>query len=432
MTRLYDDARRSLESWFDRWWLALCGVALIIASDYKTRTREPQSAVSGRVDLEVVVELALYGLVAYAVVSRGGWGRRFFMQPHVYLACVFVGLVTVSATYATYPMYASVRAVQTCILLALTLTAAARADRAHFHRFAHLFLGLVVVSVAYGVVRPSPPAKTYLAGRFTWLAIHPTVSGVLAGLASLVALAYVVLDSIDRPGPRWPREAYAATLLVVGGATFAAHTRGAVLGAIAGAFALLARGLGRKARIDAFAALAVAALAAWLAFSAAIVAYFERGEDPEQLSTLNERTNLWTVAFHAVRAEPLYGYGVASSRALFYAETGLGGGHNAVVNVLVELGVVGLVWWIALIVAIVIAAARLPRRTSSDFVVDSALVLAVMAFLLVDGLFNEGPGSVSNVAFTWIFMCVAWIAADDRGATGQSSARQAESELTEC
>jgi hypothetical protein len=93
---------------------------------------------------------------------------------------------------------------------------------------------------------------------------------------------------------------------------------------------------------------------------------------------------------------------------LFVEQTGLGGGHNAVVNVLVDLGAVGIVLWSSMVLATVVAAVRARRRLPDDGLIDRAIVLAIVAFLLLDGIFYEGAGGVANVGATWMFACVGW------------------------
>jgi O-antigen ligase len=147
-----------------------------------------------------------------------------------------------------------------------------------------------------------------------------------------------------------------------------------------------------------------------------ITTYFERGEDATKLTSLNNRTELWDVAFEAVRDQPMFGNGITASRGIFYEETGLGGGHNAVVNVLVELGVVGLVVWVALVVSLILGIRRLPKTGPRNLALDRALLLGVITFLLVDSVFYEGAGTLANVASTWLFMSVGWYVVARRSA----------------
>ncbi|MGZ6975497.1 MAG: O-antigen ligase family protein [Acidimicrobiia bacterium] len=405
------------------WWFAICVLTLIIASDYKLRVRDPRDALSGSIDPLIVLELGLYGLVGlYLAMNFAGHPPRLRRtQPHLYLACLFIGLMVLSVAYTAYPQYALVRATQMCILLALVLVSAKHATRADMHRFAHGFIVLVCLSVVYGVVRPSPPVNSLQVGRFTWFAIHPTVSGVLAGLATLLVVGYLVAGKEPRPGPVWPRWFYAGALLLAGGAVLASETRGAVAGTALGIVVVLVSMRGGRALVELQVIGAVLLLGVGLAFGNQIVAYFQRGENSQQLASLNTRTNLWQTAADAIEKKPMFGYGVTSARGIFFNETGLGGGHNAVVNVFVELGLVGLIVWSALVITLVYGIRRLPMQRYPQLRFDRALLLGVITLLMVDGIFFDGPGSTANVASTWFFVCIAWLAVARRSITSDDS-----------
>ena len=156
----------------------------------------------------------------------------------------------------------------------------------------------------------------------------------------------------------------------------------------------------------------VAALAA----TQLLATYFARGEDQAELATLNSRTDLWAIAVSAVERQPLFGYGVGASRGIFEAEIGLGGAHNAALNVLVDLGLVGALCWLALIIAITVGTLRLPRTSADAMLLDRSMLIAIITFLMVVGIFFEGPGAVANVASTWLFVCIAWLSIAQRDA----------------
>lgn len=393
------------------WWFAGCAITLILASDYKFRTRDPRTAVAGGIDSAILLELLLYAMVLGFLVLRYAGPVRFRRaDANLYLAGFFVALMVLSVLYTAYPEYALVRAGQMCILMALVLAVVSHGSVADMHRFAHVYIVVAVLSVGYGVARPSPPVNQIQAGRFTWLAIHPTVSGVILGIAFLLTVAYLANGSRPRAGIRWPRWVYIGALVVVGGGLLGSQTRGAVAGAFGGLIVVLVTARGGRALVDLLAALVIVLMGVSLAAGGLVVTYFERGEDAEQLATLNSRTNLWETAADAIEKRPVFGYGVTSSRGIFYDETGLGGGHNAVVNVFVELGFVGFLTWMALSVTLVWGVGRLPFRQHPFIRFDRALLLGIVTFLLIDGVFFEGPGSVTNVASTWFFVCVAWLA----------------------
>ncbi len=396
-----------------KWWFAICTITLIVASDYKTRVRDPKSTLGGGIDPTVLLELALYGLVGLYLVLRKMQPPRLGhikrVQPHIYLACAFVGLMVLSVVYTAYPQYALVRACQMCVLLGLMLVVVRIGTRADMHRFAHAYIVLIFFSVLYGVAVKSPPVNRLQVGRFTWLAIHPTTSGVLAGIAVIVAVSYLAQGKRPRPGPVWPRFVYIGILAVVLGGVLASQTRGAVAGAVLGSIVVLISLRGGRALVELQVVLVVVIMGIALAFGNTIVSYFERGEQAAQLTSLNSRTNLWETAADAIEARPMFGYGVTSSRGIFYDELGLGGGHNAVVNVFVELGLVGIIVWFGLVISLVYGIAKLPYHQYPKLRGGRALLLGVITFLMVDGIFFDGPGSVCNVASTWFFCCIAWL-----------------------
>jgi O-antigen ligase len=408
----------------DDWWLAVAGIAFIVGSDYKYRTRPPGASQGGNLDSAILVELALYGLVAaYLVLDRFRSPKVRRVPAPLFLSACFVGLCILSLAYTPYPQYALVRCVQVTILLAAVVIGSADGGRAQFHRFAHLYLLLVAAGVVYGLVRPSPAANRLQEGRFTWLAIHPTVSGALTCLAVVVAVGYVIGGRKPRPGPRWSPLTYWVLLAIAVGAGLAAQTRGAILGAVCGAGVLLLSSRRGRALIEvALVALVVLAGVA-VAASQQITVYFERGEDSTQLTSLNNRTELWDLAFDAVREQPLFGNGITAARGIFYDQIGLGGGHNAVVNILVELGVVGLAVWVGLVVSLIVGIRRLPKTGPLNMALDRAMLLGIITFLLVDSIFFEGPGSLANVSSTWLFMCVGWYVVARRDALTAAAPR---------
>ena len=392
------------------WWLPACTLTLIFASDYQLRNRPPGDALGASVDSTILIELALYGLVAgYLVFVHGAPPRIRSVHPTVYFGALLIGLMALSLLYTPYPQYAVVRVGQMVVLLSLTVVAAAKATRVDFHRLAHAFMVLIALSIAYGVAVPSVPVNERQAGRFTWFAIHPTVSGILAGLATLIALTYLTGGRRPRPGPMWPSLAYLGLWGLSLGALLAAQTRGAIAGTVAaGAVLLVASRRSASKKVEMVLALGLLFAGLALAAGDTVLAYFLRGERPEQIATLNSRTDLWAVALDAFSQNPMFGYGVTSARGLFYDQTGLGGGHNALVNVLVELGVVGTLCW-AVLIALVIREIWGVRPDGADGLgLDRALLLGSVTFLVVDGLFYEGLGAVTNVASTWFFMCLAW------------------------
>ncbi|MDE0805345.1 MAG: O-antigen ligase family protein [Acidimicrobiales bacterium] len=414
--------------------MAIGAIALIVGSDYEFRTRAPDASLEAGIDQAILFELALYAAVAaYLVLVHLGSPRVRRTDPPMYFTCFLVGLWALSLLYTPFVQFAAVRVAQMGIVLAFVVAIASHASRAHLLRFVHAFVALVALSVLYGLAVPAPAVSDSQIGRFSWLAVHPTVSGVLCGLAVVVVVHQLVAGpntgnpntgnpEIGGPAFRWPTGAYIGALVVCAGGLLGTQTRGAIVGAGLGAVVTLVSSRDGRRIIDVGVALVVLGSGIALWASETIAVYFARGEDPEKLATLNERTVLWDAATDAFATRPMFGHGVTSSQGIFFEETGLGGGHNAVISLLVELGLVGTVCWFLLVASLIAGIRRLPRRGhdgGSGASADRTLMLAVVTFLLFDGIFFQGAGDVTNVASLWLFMIVAWLVVTRRtlGAT---------------
>lgn len=392
-------------------------LALIVGSDYKLRVRAADDTLSGGADVFVLLEVAVFAVV-------GGWlllSQRQLPHPGrlplpLVLACAYVGVLCVSVSYSPFRSLALVRALEMLVLLGVTARGCYRASRADLHRFAHGFLLLVSTSVLVGVAHPEPPVFRNQAGRFSWLRVHPISAGVFTGIATVVALVYLLTRLRDRPGPRWPGWAYALVLLLPAGGLVATETRNAILGVGLAALVVCRVLYGGRTLLALVLAACLATAATVLAALGTVTTFFVRGESAEKLATLNSRTDLWGLALSAFEQRPVFGYGLGATRGLFLTATGLGGGHNAVINVAVDLGLTGLCVWAALLVVVTRRAWSAPAAVGGD--VDRALLLGVLAFFLVDGLFFEGLGAAANVAADWLLVVVVWVVVLHRRAPG--------------
>ena len=397
-------------AWAARNWLPLCALAMFVGSDYKFRRRSSTAGTSGSLDTFVLLELALYGAVAaYLLIRRASPPRAVRLPAPLAFACGYVVLIAISLVNTPYLVYGAARTVEMAVLLGCALTVWRQADRADVHRLAHGFLLLVAGSVLYGIAVPSVPLSNQQVGRFTWFAVHPGLAGTYCALAVLVAYVYVTQAGV-RPGPRWPRRVYAGLLVVSLYGLYGAHARGALLGAAAAVFIATASVLRTVTRrIELIAGLVLVAALAVLLAAQPILDYLARGESADELTTLNARTDLWSYALQAIAHKPIYGWGVGASQGIFVDEIGLGGGHNMVINVAVDLGLVGLAVWAVFVGSTLLRTATLPRDGLTGLVVDRALLVGILTVVLVDGLFSAGPGGVSNVSSTWLFLAVGWL-----------------------
>lgn len=388
-------------------WPMWCVLALVVASDFKFRLRANDQAVSGNADPFVLLEIALYAAVAcFLFVKFRPAVRTRRADLLTWLAYAYAIVLAGSALYSPYFQLALVRAAQVFIVLALARSIARHCDEGAPHRIAHGYAVLMALSVCFGFVVRFPQLPTQK-GRFTWLYVHPVQAGAMLAVATVLMAGYAITTGLDRAGPRWRLPVYAALFAVCAAGLVATKTRGAVLGAIVGVLVLVWTRWRGQRKVEVGVVGAVALIAVALTTSSAIEDFFARGESAARLASLNSRTNLWGFAFERFAEHPLYGFGLTSSRGLFLEQIGLGGGHNALVNLLVDTGLLGALAWIALLGCMLLAAHRLRRHGAPS--ADRTILLALMFALLADSVFVEGLGAPANVLCTWLFVLVAWI-----------------------
>jgi exopolysaccharide production protein ExoQ len=401
-----------------RLWPVVCVVALVVASDFKFRLRANDQAVAGNADPFVLLEIAVYALVACFLFVRfrpAPRARRVNLV--TFLGFAYALILAGSALYSPYVQLALVRGAQVLVVLALSRSIARHGSLADVHRIAHGFILLIAGSVLFGVAVPFPQLPTQ-AGRFTWLYVHPVQAGEMLAIAVVLLTAYVVAAGLDRAGPRWRLPVYLILLAICGGGLLATKTRGAVVGAIVGVLVVVWTRWRGQRKVEAGVVLAVVLIAVALTSSNAIESFFARGESLQRLASLNSRTDLWGYAFELFPQHPLYGFGLTSSRGLFLDSIGLGGGHNALVNLLVDTGILGALTWLALLGAILLTTTRL-SRSRPGFQVDRAMILALTLAMIANSVFTEGLGAPANVACTWLFVIVAWVNLTVKRAEGE-------------
>jgi exopolysaccharide production protein ExoQ len=385
------------------WWPLITPLALMLSSDYKLRSRANDQAVSGHPDVTVFFEIAVYGAVALFLYWRFGFrAPRRRGSPLLIMAWAFAGYLALSTVWSPYPQLGVVRGIQLLITASLGYVLATRCTPADLHRFAHAFVVVVLASVAVGVLHPFPRDHLVL-NRFNWFYLSPVEVGVYLAFAILVVVGFLLRT---REGRLWPRPVYVAALVILVTALVATGTRGAAIGCISGLLVLLATVRGPRGRIDLLVVGVVLTVIVVLGFSNEILAFAARGEDSQQLLTLNSRANLWALAFQAFQQDPIFGHGLGASRGLFLATIGLGGGHNAFVNALVDNGVLGTAIFVTLLLMVGMALLRLVRLHRMR--TDPGLLLAILTFAIVDGLTYEGLAAPANASSVWLFVLIAW------------------------
>lgn len=402
-----------------RTWVAVLALAMIIASDYKLRQRPPTSAVSGQADLQILVEVGVYAAVAAFLLQFGPPPSVRHMPRLLVAAWTWAAFMALSVLWAIYPASAAVRAVQLLIIAGLAQAVTKYARREHLHLFAHAYVVVTMLSVALGVALPGTGRR-----RFDWLQVHPVVVGTYLGLAVTILVAYLIRGKASRSSPSWPTWVYGAALVVCVGALLATRTRAAIGAAVVGSMVALLLSSRRPRRVDITAGATIVVTLALVTYGPTIARFLSRGADMENLQTLNGRTPLWSAAIDFFSDQPLLGYGVTAAKGLFLDVAGVGGGHNAFFNVLVDGGAIGAVLWLILVVLIIVTIRRLWPFASAW--ADLPLLAAVMAFFLVNSITYEGLGAAAGLSNVWCYVIVGWLGVLLRQVTSESAQREGE------
>jgi O-antigen ligase len=253
--------------------------------------------------------------------------------------------------------------------------------------------------------------------RFNWLYVHQVVVGIYLAVAVLVVAAYLTRRGDQTRARLWSTGTYVVILAILVSALIATGTRGAAVGCAAGLVVMLATARGPRGRAEMIIMAIPVAVIVVLSLSDKILAFMTRGETAEQLESFNSRTELWSLAMDAVHDRPLFGWGMSAARGIFYDEIGLGGGHNAFVNVLVDGGFVGLLIFVLLLLEL--AVQLIARARLREARVDAGMLLGLVTLLVVDGLTAEMMATTANVASVWLFVAIAWTRVLGRPAPGR-------------
>ena len=96
---------------------------------------------------------------------------------------------------------------------------------------------------------------------------------------------------------------------------------------------------------------------------------------------------------------------LATSRGIFYDKVGLGGAHNAFVNVLVDGGLIGAGLWLCFVIAVGWGIRRLQKVGHRD----APMLAGMLAALMVNGLTVEGVDSGIGMSALWMLLVGAWV-----------------------
>jgi O-antigen ligase len=263
------------------------------------------------------------------------------------------------------------------------------------------YVAAALASVAYGLTRPPDPVS---GGRLSGPGLNPNDLGSLL-VAAIVLAVTLAATSDGRPIRRW------FSLLAAAGCAaglFLTESRGAVLLGFGSALLIapFAAGRGRRAATTVWVALAVVLAAAWFVLAAS-PGSTHRLLHPGEAGG-SGRSDLWRVAVRMADAHPVTGVGAGNFRVVessyllrpgttqrdIYILDQPRVPHNIYLNVLAELGVVGLLLFVAILasaLACALGAARaFARRRDRELELLSRGLFIALVGVLSAGFVSSG------------------------------------------
>ena len=405
---------------------------MLLIAGTKFRVRDATASLDGALDAQVVMELGLFGIVGIGALaawlaSRERW--RPTRADTVLAAYVMVALC--SAAWSESPVLTIVRAGQLGVLavvalLAVRILSAERAMRTaaaavtlHVLAFSAL---VIVMPSTYGVLDSERP------GRFSWVAVHPIEVGTLAAIGAVGLMAMAMFAPHRREWRRLLGLPLPLWIVPTVGVLVLANTRGALLAFAAAAGLLLFLRMHATVRwplaLLAAAAVPVALVVApdvesWLGTLASdypmLDALFFRGQGAQTVLEMNGRLELWSDVGSAVVEHIVGGYGYLASRnVLLDAAPWAAYAHNALLQSLLDLGVVGT---LALLAVVLLALSAIRRTDLTPWL--RVAVTTVAVFLVVNSVSTESFAGAPGFDALVLFLCAACAAspaATERGA----------------
>ena len=406
--------RRGTVDW-SRELLWIAPTVAIVAIEFKLRRRSIDDALSASIDLMIALELATLALI-------GTWSlwrlvpSKPRIEPLMMLMWGYILTTAASALYSAFPMLALARAVELVIIGTVIQLISSQGTFQTITRLLHAWVALMTLSILAGLAYVAPTTGPQV-GRFTWLAVHSVSAGSM--LAISVPIVFGLWLAAGRRRLPWPRWVYGGLLVMQIVFLLLTRTRGSIGGALVALAVMAWLSSGRKARPELILSSLIAGGAFSLVSGRQILAFLTRGETVDQIGTFNRRTEIWSLAWESFLQRPFFGLGFNSAKGVFFDETGLGGAHNSVINVMIDVGLAGLIWWTVLIVSALVLLGRLRRseRRSPTLLPgatgtarsDHLILIGVFIALLINSITTEGLGAGVNVMAIWLFLSAAWL-----------------------
>jgi exopolysaccharide production protein ExoQ len=401
----------------------------VLVANTKFRTREADASLAGAIDAQIMLEIGLYavmGLALLAIFTTGRTDRRRITGAEG-IVIGYVGIAALSTIWSLAPVLTMVRSAQLGVIALLALiTARTFTPTDGLRRIFTCVAGFVLVCAALALVFPFA-AGTFVDGehdgfRFAWFAAHPIEVGTFAAIGALGLIATIMFGSTAQPHRPAGISTFLASVLLIA-VLAASAARGPILAFGIGLFTLFLMKLELRTRA-ALMAVAVAMVGAlfvagpdvqaWLDSASAgdsrLTYTFFRGQSAQDVLELNGRLALWSELRPAIVDRLFIGHGYLASRSIILdTAEWAAAAHNALLQSVLDLGIIGSLTLVALFGAALLAAARARTQWAR------AVLTSLIVFLAINSISTESFAGTPGFEMFLVFLCAisaGWDAAD--------------------
>lgn len=407
--------------------LAACVFILLLAAT-KFRRRDAAASLAGEADTQVLLELGLYALLA-VVFGMIWWSRRLRLRPLgriEILLFLYVVVAISSSLWSDAPRLTLSRGIQLAVVYfaALVFVRTLTPDRV-LGTLATPLIGYVLLFATLAVFLPSVSGGVVQNGlaRFSWFAVHPITAATLAGIAALLLCLRLLADSdkqYQTAGRIW---LWLPTAALIGVAVLT-RSRGPLIAFLG---ALMVAVMVRRLNGAAAAALGsivlvgglimantgttlIGLLSDWSADEGALGSLVFRGQAADAIVGFSGRARLWAETWPLFIEEPWLGRGFQGSRAdLLEFASWSGHAHNAVLQSMLDLGLVGSILLFAAFASIFFVGPIRSPLVEPRLRLTRVMVIGIGMFELLNAISNQSfagaPGYETLMLFTAI--CLA-------------------------
>jgi exopolysaccharide production protein ExoQ len=396
---------------------------LVMLAETRFRSRDPNALLSGDIDVQVVFELILYGLILLCILANINSNRiqyrRFTLIEQILFG--YVVLAIVSSYWSHDPRITAVRGIQLLILYMLCFWAVRVLGSKRVLRILAITIIFYVLLCSFmALVIPWP--NTHIRGveRFSWFSVHPIQAASYTG----TALIFIIAEVLFAPSS-WRRRIMGLPvwlyLIPLGLILLATRSRGALIAVVLAGLAMLVRKYvnlwvaGFMGYI--LLVLAIISLGAGLSPARTVeglldeqhpfIAFVLRDQNAEDFLSVTGRAELWHSVYTMFLDRPMFGYGYSASRnLLIQVLPWAGDAHNALAETLLGLGIVGtaLVWFA--LGRTLLSILLQTSWTASPVTWHQASILGILLFSLFNSFVGASFGGVPGYEVLLFFAAV--------------------------